>query len=300
VLITGAGGFLAAPLARDLEAAGYHVRLHRRADGDIRDASMWTASLQGIDAIFHLAAQTSVRRADADPVTDLRINAESILHLMLAARALERPPVVVLSGTDTQAGRLTGVVTDDDCDRPRTLYDQHKLCAEQYLEWGTRQGFIRGVTLRFSTLFGAGPRVSSPDRGVINSMIRRAVRGESLTVYGDGSSLRDFLHVADAAAAMRHAAENIDSVAGDHFVVASGRSLTLLEAFTRVAEAVEQIVGFRAEVKQLPWPAEAIEIDRRSLRLDVSRFGRRTGWAPRYSFEEGVAEAARRFAQEER
>jgi nucleoside-diphosphate-sugar epimerase len=98
---------------------------------------------------------------------------------------------------------------------------------------------------------------------------------------------------------MRLAAEKIDFVEADHFVVGSGCSLTLLDAFSRIAEAVEKLIGFRVEVKHLPWPPSTLEIERRSLRLDPSRFCRRTGWAPEHSFEEGVAEAARRFAQEE-
>jgi nucleoside-diphosphate-sugar epimerase len=301
VLITGAGGFLAGPVARELEGAGYHVRLHRRREGDIRDPSTWATSLKGIDAVVHLAAQTSARHAEVDPVADLRTNAEAILYLIrAAASAVERPPIVVLSGTDTQAGQLTGTLNDDVCDRPRTLYDQHKLCAEQHLEWGTRKGFVRGVTLRFSTLFGAGSRETSPDRGVINHMVRRALRGEPLTVYGDGSCLRDFLHVADAATAIRRAVEKIDSVVGDHFVVGSGHSLTVLEAFTRISAVVEEIAGFRAEVKHVPWPSNLMDIDRRSVRLDASRFCGFTGWSPRRTFEEGVAEAVRTFAREER
>lgn len=298
-LITGAGGFLSVPLASELQAAGYELRLHRRVDGDIRDIATWTGALEGVDAVFHLAAQTSARQAEIDPVTDLRTNAEAILHMMQAASALERPPVVVLSGTDTQTGRLTGIVDDEGCDHPRTLYDQHKRYAEEYIEWGTRRGFIRGVTVRLSTLFGVGSAVKQKDRGVINKMVRRALRGEPLTVYGDGSCLRDFLHVDDAAAAMRFAAEKIDSVCGDHFVVGSGRSVALVEAFTHIAEAVATVSGKQVEVRHVPWPPDALEIDRRSVRLDPSRFHERTGWEPHRSFEEGLEEAARKFSEEE-
>lgn len=298
-LITGAGGFLSVPLARQLQATGYELRLHRRADGDIRDIATWMQALEGVDAVFHLAAQTSARQAEIDPVTDLRTNAEAILHMMQAARELERPPVVVLSGTDTQTGRLTGIVDDEGCDHPRTLYDQHKRYAEEYIEWGTRQGFIRGVTVRLSTLFGVGSPVSAQDRGVINEMVRRALRGKPLTVYGGGSCLRDFLHVDDAATAMSMAAEKIDSVCGDHFVVGSGRSLTLVEAFTHVAKAVAAVTGTQVEVRHVPWPPDTLEIDRRSISLDPSRFRERTGWEPRRSFEEGLEEAARKFSSEE-
>lgn len=298
-LITGAGGFIGGALARELQAAGYECRLHRRADGDLRQATTWRSALREVGTVFHLADQTCPRRSAEDPVSDLMTKAVAVLHLVRCAGDLAEAPVVVVAGSDTQAGLLEGRVDDATVDRPLGLQDLHKAFAEQYLDWGTRQGLVRGVALRFSTVYGPGRQQSSPDRGVVNAMLRRALRGEPLSVYGDGRCRRDFLHVEDAAAALRLAAEKIESVCGDHFVVGSGRSIALAEAFGMIADAAAAVRGERVEVQHRPWPAESSQIDRRSVSLDSGRFRRRTGWAPRREFEEGLRQAALAFTEED-
>jgi nucleoside-diphosphate-sugar epimerase len=298
-LVTGAGGFVAGCLGVALLDAGCIVRRHRRSDGDVGCPETWRAALDGVDVVFHLAAETSAREAEQDPEADQRTNVDAVMHLVQQARRLQRPPTVVFASTDTIAGVLDGVVHDGISDQPRTIYDLHKLHAEKVLEWGTRRGFVRGVTLRLSTIYGPGGQASNTDRGVVNAMVRRALRGEPLTVYGDGSCRRDLIHIDDAVTALCTAAVQVAAVEGDHFVVGSGCSPTLAEIFRLIAEAAAAVTGRCVAVEQVPWPPTIFDIDRRSVRLDPGRFRERTGWLPRRDFRTAVFDTARRLAEEE-
>lgn len=279
-----------------LSEAGCAVRCHRHVEGDLSESETWRGLLDGVALVFHLAAQTSARVAEEHPEVDRRINVESTMHLVQHARRLPHPPIVVFSSTDTVAGRLKGEVRDGCPDQPLTIYDLHKLQAEQVLEWGTRRGFVRGVILRLSTVYGPGGKVSRLDRGVINSMIMRALRREALTVFGDGTCLRDLLHVEDAVEALCLAAQRVDSLEGDHFVVGSGSSTEIGSAFRLIAEAAAKVTGHLVPVAHVPWPESTLDIDRRSVQLDPSRFCQYSGWTSKHRFETAVFETARLLA----
>jgi nucleoside-diphosphate-sugar epimerase len=96
-------------------------------------------------------------------------------------------------------------------DAPVTVYCAHKLFAEQYLELYCRLGWAHGCAFRMSNVYGPGPRSSSADRGVLNQMIHKALRGEALTVFGSGNQLRDYIYVDDVTSAFGMAAMSPDA-----------------------------------------------------------------------------------------
>jgi nucleoside-diphosphate-sugar epimerase len=119
-------------------------------------------------------------------------------------------------------------------------------------------------------------------------MITRALAGQPLTVYGSGDQQRDFVFVDDAITAFLAAAAHADALAGDHYVVGSGRGLTITAAFEQIARTVERETGIRAPVIHVPVPADSSAIDARSVVADSSRFSALTSWTPRVDFDEGL------------
>lgn len=269
-----------------------------REDGDSQKVESWRKALAEIDIVFHLAAQTSAAYAEKNPFCDRKDNVDPLRHLVEEASRLPNPPIVVFSSTDTVAGLLNGVVDDKTIDQPRTVYDLHKLCAEKILEWGTRRGFVKGVTLRLTTLYGPGGDVSKSDRGVINKMITRALNGKDLTLYGNGECYRDLLYIEDAITAICTSAEQVESLKGDHFVVGTGDSATLREIFETIVEATLAVTGQKVAIENVPWPSASLDIDRRSVKIDASRFYKLTDWSPRYSFKKTIFDTIRKIAEE--
>lgn len=303
MVVSGASGYVAsALLARLGGCAASVVRISRaplpawtgRAAcsdmiGDLRDAKLWNEAVPGADAVFHLAAQTSVYTAAKDPDADFAANVEPMRRLLEACRPLERRPFVVFAGSVTQCGLPARLPVDESFpDEPVTMYDLHKLLAERALEGYCRQGLARGVTLRLPNIYGPGPKSGSADRGVLNAMVLRALRGEPLTIYGTGDAVRDYLFIDDTAEAFLAAGTGRPGLDGRHFVLGSGLGTTLADAFRLVSERVAAKTGRRVPVSSVPEPAGMSAIEKRRFIADPSAFVQTAGWKPLVDLEEGL------------
>lgn len=303
VVITGASGYIASALVERLAGvAAKVIRVSRGAlppllgctdiAGDVSESATWRRALPGADSVFHLAAQTSFYKSAEDPDADFRANVLPMRHLLETCRRDGSRPIIVFSGSTTEAGLpVTTPVDESHPDAPITVYDLHKLLSEKLLEGYSRQGYSRGTTLRLSNVYGPGPKSSSADRGILNAIIARALRGDRLTVYGDGAPVRDYLYIDDMAAAFLAAGSGIEALNGHHFVMGSGRGVSLLDSFRLVAERVKARTGRVVEVVSVPEPAGLSPIESRRFVADASAFRKATGWAPEVSLENGIDRA---------
>lgn len=300
VVVSGASGYIATSLVERLAGtAAKVVRLSRgplpRAAGcsdlagDYADPALWDKALPGADVVFHLAAQTSFYAAAKDPDADFRANVLPMRALLEACRRAGARPFIVFAGSSTQAGLPRRQPVDESHpDEPVTVYDLHKLLCEKLLEGYARQGLARGATLRLSNVYGPGPRSSAADRGILNAMIARALRGERLNVYGDGAPVRDYLYIDDMAAAFLAAGRGLPALDGRHFVMGSGRGVSLLDSFRLIAARVEAKTGRQVEVACVPEPQGLSPIESRRFVADASAFRSASGWTPSVSLEEGI------------
>jgi len=305
ILITGGAGYLASALISLLKEIDCRiVRLDRqdacrqqmagRAEitdcyADLREQTGWHRHLVGIDYIFHFAAQTSAPLANEDPVADHAVNVMPMLQLLEACRQLGTRPTLCFSSTVTVAGIPERLPVDESHpDHPVTVYDLHKQMAEQYLRWYGEQGFLHGVTLRLANVYGPGPRSSRSDRGILNQMIRRALAGEPLTVYGTGDQLRDYVYVEDVAAAFLAAARHCQALNGRTFVIGTGRGQTIAQAMRLIADQASARTGIPVEVRQVAPPEPLSPIEERHFVADSSRFSSATGWAAHCTLAEGI------------
>jgi len=316
VLVTGAAGFLGANLIdllkdvdcriiRLMKTEAALTSLQSRAEikdviGDIREAGIWRRVLGGVDVVFHFAAQTSVLVADENPEADFEVNVSPMLRLLETCRLNGWRPIIIFSGTVTEGGIPTRLPVDDTPpDKPIAIYDLHKLIAENYLGYYADQKFVAGATLRLANVYGPGPRSSSADRGVLNLMIRKALRGEELSVYGKGDNLRDYVYAPDVARAFLMAAAHIERVNGQHFVIGSGVGHTLLEAFNLVADRVAAQTGRRVPVRLVEPPRPLSPIETRNFVADSSRFTQATGWRASYQLSAGIDRTIEAYQQQE-
>lgn len=305
ILVTGGAGYLATNLVELLKDTDCGIIRVDRPEavfpqvdgavktkdviGDVREKALWERILKDIDIVFHFAAQTSVMVANKDPIADLENNVMPMLHLLETCRTKGWQPIVLFSGTVTEAGIPIRLPVDEThIDKPITIYDLHKLMAENYLKYYVSQGIVKGVVLRLANLYGPGPKSSSPDRGVLNLMIRRALAGETLTVYGKGNSLRDYIYVEDAARAFLESALNIERTNGQHFVIGSGQGYSIAEAMNLVSDRIALRTGKRVPVTHIDPPSPQSPIEERNFVADSNRFMRITDWKVGYSLCEGI------------
>jgi UDP-glucose 4-epimerase len=305
LLITGGTGYLASAVVALLKDIDCRIIRWRRQGacpkpvtgtakvteiaGDVRDPGVWEKNLAGVDYIFHLAAQTSTYTANENPLADQAVNVLPMLHLLEACRRLVIRPTICFASTVTIAGIPERLPVDEShADHPLTIYDLHKLMAEQYLHWYAEQGLVQGVTLRFTNVYGPGPRSSRADRGILNQMIRRALAGETLSVYGAGDQVRDYLYVEDAARAFLAATLHSKALNGKYFIIGSGRSHTIAEAMGMVADRAAAKTGRPVQVQHVAPPGGLSPIEQRHFVADSRRFCKATRWQARHTLAQGI------------
>ena len=312
ILITGGAGYLATALVRVLEHLNcYITRLDKPGaifppitsvapvedlTGDVRERSTWERALVDIDLVFHFAAQTSVYVANENPLADLNSNVIPMLHLLETCRQHGWQPAVLFASTVTVAGIPTRLPVDETHpDNPITVYDLHKLMAEQYLKYFVSQGIVRGTILRLANVYGPGPKSSSPDRGILNLMIRRALAGEPLTVYKPGDRLRDYVFIEDITWAFVKAARNVAAVNGQHSIISSGQGHTINQAINLVVDRVALKTGRRVIISCVDPPSPQSPIEARNFVGDSRQFSQATGWRASYQLAEGIDRTVEAF-----
>ncbi len=308
VVITGGAGYIGTAICKLLAAADCHsiTRVSRTPHaaaggavpfrdelGDVREAALWRRALPGADIVFHLAGQTSNRVSDQDPLADQAANMLPMLLCLEECRRLGSRPRVIFAGTVTQTGLpLKLPVGEAHADAPITFYDLHKQLAEQYLKYYSRIGAVDGVSLRLPNIYGPGPKVGSADRGILNLMIERAVSGKTLTVYGAGTQLRDYLFIDDAGGAFLAAATQAAVLSGKHFVIGTGVGHSIAQAIALVANRVGALTGAVVPVVHVDPPEPLPMIENRSFVADIGGFTAATGWRPQVGLAEGIERTA--------
>ena len=308
VAITGASGYIGSALVdRLMESPLEILRVSsqelapragmRTMKADVRTLDCWLEIVEHADVIFHLAGNTSVYAAASNPAESLSSTLLPVNHLIKAAQHTGRRPRVVFASTATVYG-LTGmhpIAETAEC-KPITIYDLHKLFAEQHLALATRLEILEGVSLRLANVYGPSSIVSSAeDRGILNKVTSVALNGKDLTVYGDGNYLRDYVYIDDVVRAFMLAGSK-QGVYGP-FNVATGQSVSVRDACHLGAQRVASVTGVSVDVKNAPWPEGANPIDLRNYVANTGQISDELGWHAQISLECGISLMIKRFGK---
>lgn len=225
ILITGGAGFIGSHCVDLFLSFGYEVGVfdikHRSEavnvehvldrityiEGDIRDIRQLDSVLGMYDYVLHLAAIVSVQESIGDPLAAHETNVTGTLNVFESARRQGIRRVVYASSAAVY-GDATVVPTPEDAPlQPLSPYGLHKVINEEYGALYGAQFGLQNIGLRFFNVYGSRQDPSSPYSGVISIFAKNMQEGRVPTIYGDGSATRDFVHVADIAAACRAAVE---------------------------------------------------------------------------------------------
>lgn len=292
-LVTGGAGFIGSHLVEALIHAGHEVRvlddfstgkpenlahlpIRVQRDSILNERAVAEA-VRGAEAVFHLAALVSVPASFADPAGCLRLNTEATLALAQAAKAAGVRRFQFASSSAIYGAAEEVPIPEDAAPRPQSPYAESKLQAEKGLAALNEPGF-QCVSFRFFNVYGPGQRDDSPYSGVISRFRRQMIRGEPLTVHGDGRQTRDFVYVTDVVAALMAAAEQ---QVQEPLNVGTGTAVNLL----RLIELLEGLAKREARVQHEPQRPG----DVRFSCADIRRIQRELGWQPRVTLGEGLA-----------
>jgi UDP-glucose 4-epimerase len=304
VLVTGGAGFIGSHLAErligighdviviDSEATGRPEDVPEGADyrrGDVtRVADLEDAFGAGLDAVAHIAGQVSLIRSFTDPLVDLRTNVEGTVNV-LGCCLRHRVPRLLYASSMTVYGHNGTLPTAEDTPcGPVSYYGITKYAAERYVHTTAARpdlDFDFGVTsFRMYNVYGPRQALDNPYQGVLGIFLGNALRGEPLTIFGDGEQTRDFVYIDDVIDGWVAALTNRVSH-GQVINLGSGRQVTITELAENVLAATGTDGRILTRVPGRPG-------EQRHVAADITRAGRVLGWRPRTPFPEGFARTA--------
>jgi UDP-glucose 4-epimerase len=303
VMVTGGLGFIGSNLAHRLVALGADVLLVdsflpdaggnpfniygisdrvRVNIADIRQQTTMNHLVRDRDVIFNLAGQVSHIDSMRDPYTDLEINCRSQLTVLEACRNFNPTVKVVFAGTRQVYGRPVSLPVDEShLVRPTDVNGINKAAGEYYhLVYNNVFG-IRACSLRLTNVFGPRQLIRHNRQGFIGWFIRLAIEDRTIQIYGDGTQMRDFVFVDDAADAFLRAGAS-DVCNGDVFNVGGTQAISHRD----LAAMLVRVAG-TGSIQYVDWPEDKRAIDIGSFYADSRKFSGATGWTPTVSLEEG-------------
>ena len=307
VLVTGGCGYIGSDLIPRLaadDAVGEVVVLDSLASGspralmgavddsltfrrgDVREYGDVESAMRGVDTVVHLAAITGAASTHDRREETVAVNYEGTENVLKAAGKLGVENVVFASSCNVY-GRATSTDIDETVDPdPINPYAETKLDSEALLREYCKEFEMDGTALRMATNFGYSPGIRF--NLVVNYFVFRALTGRSLTVYGDGSNWRPFIHVSDAARAYKHAAVNPDDWTELVYNVGTNDHNYQI---SDIADIVDDEVG-AVDITYLedehPGPSYHVNFDR----LEA------TGFEPQTTLREGIRDIAARFTDD--
>lgn len=271
-LVTGGAGFIGSHLVEKLLRYGISVRVLDNfstghisnlpknkggislIEGDIRDPLTVKKAVEGVDAVFHLAAITSIPRSLAEPLETGRVNLGGTINLLEAARDCGVKRFVFTSSAAVYGETLTLPVREGSPLNPMNPYGADKMACEHHLSLFSRQHGIKTFAFRLFNVYGPRQDPQSPYSGVVSRFIATAIKGWPVEIFGDGRQTRDFVFVSDVVDVL---AKSLEMPAGltEPVNVGSGEPTSLL----RLTETLEQTLGRKIEkVFKGPRPGDII------------------------------------------
>ena len=291
-LVLGGAGFIGSHLAEALARDGQRVRIFDRPHvdrlpqlqrfelftGDFLNPQALAPAIAGAEVVFHLISTTLPKNSNDNPAYDVESNVLGTLRLLeLCRRHKVRKLVFVSSGGTVYGPPRSTPVREDHPTEPICSYGVHKLMVEKYLQLEHHLHGLDYSVVRPPNLYGPRQRLDTA-QGAVAVFLDRALRGEPIEIWGDGSVVRDYIYVADAVEALVKASR----FKGEPrvFNLGSGRGTSLKEL---VAE-IEKLLGKPVKVNYSA--ARALDVPVNVL--DASAAARHLGWRASTPLAEGL------------
>ena len=300
VLVTGGAGFIGIHLTRRLLADGHEVfvvdnesngdpalvpKEAKYSRGDVtKPEELEPIFARGLDAVCQIAGQVSIIKAFSDPVADLRTNTEGTVQVLKLCVKYKVPRLLYASSMTLYGNAAKVPTVETEPCVPDAYYGITKLAGERYVHaTGERPdlGFDFFVTsLRMFSVYGPGQSYNNPYQGVLGIFSGNVLRGEPITIFGDGEQTRDFVFVEDIVDGWSRALAT-PSAKGQIINLGGGRATSI----NQLAKAVADAFGKPDyEIRHMPGRAG----EQRAVQADIQKAKQILNWEPKTSFEAGL------------
>jgi UDP-N-acetylglucosamine 4-epimerase len=315
-LVTGAAGFIGSHLVETLLeldqfvtgldnfATGHQANLDEVRDrvsaarwqhlrfmkADVRDAGACLAACDGVDVVLHQAALGSVPRSIENPLQTHESNVTGFLNMLVGAKHHAVPRFVYASSSSVYGDHPASLRTERVLGAPLSPYAATKRANELYAQAFARTSGISFVGLRYFNVFGPRQDPSGAYAAVIPRWARALLRGEAVTINGDGLTTRDFCYVQNVVQAnLLAATAGLDGRRDEVFNIGAGGTCTLLQLFEQMRS--ELATRHPVVARAVPIHARFRAGDVRHSTADIAKARRELGYAPSHSLQRGLQEA---------
>jgi UDP-glucose 4-epimerase len=251
----------------------------RFIEGDVRNPKDVDVAMDGAEVVFHLAASVGNKRSIDHPLLDAEINVMGTLQVLEAARNKGVKKIVTSSSAGIFGELKTLPIREDHPVEPDSPYGCTKLCQEKECLAYAKLYDIEAICLRYFNVYGINQRFDAYGN-VIPIFAFKMLRGEPITIFGDGEQTRDFVNVRDVVQANLKAAK-AKGVSGA-FNISSGTRITVNE----LVRLLEEASGIRPEVTHGP-PRPG---DVRDSLADIAAARAAFGYEPAVALRDGLKE----------
>ena len=303
VLITGGAGFIGSSLAHALIGLEAEVTILdamlplyggnmfnlkeikdkiKFVEGDIRDKELVETLVRGQDLIFDFAGQVSYIDSKELPFLDLDINGLGHMNVLEVARLYAPTATYIFSSSRLVYGKLlTSPVKEDHSTLPLSLYAIHKLLVERYCDYYHKTFGLKTIAVRLPNPYGIRQQMKHNKYSLVGWFLRQALDGGTITIFGDGKQLRDYLYIDDIVEGFLLLAEK--GVAGEIYNMGSEEKVTFVEMVDTVLEEVK--IGKK---EHIPWPEHYEKNETGSYVADTSKIERDISWKAKITLKEGI------------
>jgi len=293
VLITGGAGFIGSHIAEHYQGIAEEIRVLDNLrtgykknldglkatfiEGSITDRELVAKAVEGVDYIFHMAAMVSVPESVQKPRETVDLNVNGLLTVLEEATKAGVKKVVLASSAAIYGDNPTVPKVESMYPEPKSPYGITKLDGDYYMDMYRTSGQVNTGCCRFFNVFGPRQDPKGAYAAAVPIFMEKALKGEDITVFGDGEQTRDFIYVKDIVGGLTFVAEHPE-VTGV-YNVGYGGQITINDLANIIIEAA----GSSSKVVHLP---ERLG-DVKHSRACADKL-RNAGWAPKYTLEEGL------------
>jgi UDP-glucose 4-epimerase len=293
ILVTGGCGFIGSHIVEHYQGRATEIRVldnlrtgYRNnldgfdcvfIEGSVTDRQLVRTAMEGVDLVFHLAALVSVPESMAKPGECVDINVHGLLNVLEEASSAGVRKLVFASSAAVYGDNPVVPKVETMLPEPMSPYAITKLDGEYYLDLFQREGRLETAALRFFNVFGPRQDPKGAYAAAVPIFIEMAVRGEDLTVFGDGTQTRDFIYVKDIVGALAFAAET-PAVTGV-FNAGYGQQITINDLAAQIiAQAATSSI-----IHHAPERPGDVKHSRASADKLLT-----AGWMPDHTLEQGL------------